>query len=295
MRVMDLRCLSFTLYRISDVELNGERIKLKTWCPGKNLEGLNNADLSDSSTTNDFMVSTGDSITLYRELSWLQITDSGLVQSVDYYRALDTLDYVIELVEASTGNRLVMLDSLGVLRNVSGTTPSIYGNRSIMAEVGYEVPPSLNGKTVFLRVLLYSRGSGGYYFNRTDRWGTGLKRRLANPFYRAVAYYIDTVVAKYVVRQEGAGEISGKNRLRVLGSRSGGAYEVEFEASPDGSTGLIVYDVSGRRVFVPVILPGSPLSLKQRVNVNFPGSGMFFVVLVQGSEVVDVEKIFVEK
>lgn len=286
---------SFTLYRVSDVELNGARVKLATWCPGKNLEGLSSADLSDSSTTTDFTVSTGDSITFYRELSWIQKTDSGLVQSLSYYRALDTLDYVVELVDSATGNRLVMLDSLGVLRNVSGTTPSVYGNRLIMAAVDYIVPPSLNGKTVFLRVLLYSRGEGDYYFNRTDRWGIGLKRRLAHPFYQAVAHYIDSVIAKRGGGQFRFGEGAAKDQLRVFAGQSGRAYDIEFEASPDGGTGLIVYDANGRQVFVPMLLPGSPVDLQQRVSVNFTSSGIFFIVLVKGSEVVEVEKIFVEK
>lgn len=285
---------SFTFYRISDVELNGARVKLETWCPGKNLEGLSNASLSDSSTTIDFDVYTGDSLAFYRDLSWLHYTDSGMVQSLNYYRALDTLDYVVELVEASTGNRLVMLDSLGVLRNVSGTTPSIYGNNLIMAKVDYVVPSTLNGKTVFLRVLLYSRGSGTYYFNRTDRWGIGLKRRLVNPFYQAVANYIDTVVAKSVVDQTYFSEVSKGDQLRIA-AQLGRVYEFEFDASPDAGTGLIVYDERGRQVFVPMLLPGSPLGLQQRVNVSFPNSGMFFVVLVKGSEVVEVEKVLVSK
>ena len=118
-----------------NIRHNGSRLKLLSWNLGETIKNLTDETLRDSSRTESFSVVTGDTISLYREWRWWnQTTDS---QTVSNYVALDTLDYSIEIINASTGARLALIDSLGALRQSSAGSPPLYGTRPIMAAIKY--------------------------------------------------------------------------------------------------------------------------------------------------------------
>lgn len=166
-----------TMYSIGEFKRNSEKLPLANWCYRNVIRSADPATLGDTSRTEPFYVVTGDTISYYRELYWLHDADGFNLNS---YHALDTLDYVVELVDDSTGLRLTTLDSIGLQRETGKGTGLFYGTGNSAAIVQYITPSLYNQKTVFLRLKLYARGTGLYNMIRFDRMSAGLSARLNN-------------------------------------------------------------------------------------------------------------------
>lgn len=167
-----------TMYRVTDVKLNNAPLWLHGWCEGKTIRDLSPAALADSTRSDTFTVHTDDTIRFYRELAWFN--PATLNQTPDGYYALDTLDYVVELIKASNGVRRALLDSTGILRRTTIGAPDIYGTQPIISIITYIVPALLNNEEVFIRMKPNARGNGSYDFVRTDRWALRLSERLGS-------------------------------------------------------------------------------------------------------------------
>lgn len=169
---------SSTVYIVTEPFQGSQKLRWNGWCSGQKIKDLTAATLSDSSHTEPFVVHADSTVTVYRELSWM--LNSGGFNPGLYY-ARDTLDYVIEIADAVTGNRVALLDSIGLLRRVPAGTPFFYGTAPNSARLSWRVPPSLDGASVVLKIGLYVRGDGQYNPGRMDRMTINLSDRLTDP------------------------------------------------------------------------------------------------------------------
>ncbi len=169
-------------YTFTECRINAMRPRLATWKFRQQITAPVSA-LTDSSRTDPFKVVAGDTITFYRELMWYDPKTGR--QDTDNFFSSDSIDYVVELVRWTTGHRVAMLDSLGILARSAPGAPTLYGMRPVMAKVAYVVPRSLDGDTVFVRVRPYVRGHGVGTLVRCDGVGVNRSDALALPFWQA--------------------------------------------------------------------------------------------------------------
>lgn len=101
-------------YLVSDVRINGNRIGLKNWCFREAIRNLEADSLSTISRTSTVSYATGDTMSFYREFMWYN--PATQTRTATNFRSKDTLDWVVELIDASDGSRLALIDSVGVLR-----------------------------------------------------------------------------------------------------------------------------------------------------------------------------------
>ncbi|MEO5929193.1 MAG: T9SS type A sorting domain-containing protein [Candidatus Kapaibacterium sp.] len=282
-------------YTITECRKNSARIKLKTWKDGRAVNA-HNAVLSFQSATDTFTVYTGDTVRFYRELGWLDPTASG-GRDTNNYRALDTLNYTVELVRKSNHQRVARLDSLGALRRTTPGVPVLYGDRPLMAIVKYIVPSSLNGVQVYMRTLLYSNGSGQYWFVRKDNFTIGLSHRVEDvdsvfyPWKELFSGGYPKVAVKDLT--DGDHNVTtGAIDVKFLGQSQRNA-TITFSPAGDGPVAVAIYDVSGTLIFEPYVSPSSQGT--GSVQYTFPDNGMYFIALLDGNRIARVKKIVINK
>lgn len=282
-----------TMYRIADVKNNGSPITLYGWCGGQDINDWEANKLSDSTRTNAFSIHTGDTISFYRELAWYNPIVKE--QNPDNYFAKDTLDYSIELIRASTNERIALLDSIGVLRRVTVGAPVLYGTHPIIAVVKYGIPSTLNNESVRIRVRVRSRGDGDHYFVRTDRFSFALSDRLEQQVWHD---YLDAMgggLGKKNIGNEK--EIAQKNstsltRLNITPNPTPSRIKIDFSHPDDhGSTSIVITDSDGNIIFVPF----STFKTFSDVSTyyDFPASGTYYVSLFHNQQRISIEKIVV--
>ena len=274
-------------YRVSDFTVGGKRIIFETWCPEKNLQGLSNAALSDSSASRSFTVAAGDTVFFLRDFSWVDEAESGSRFYLDRFRSADTLDYAVELVDAVSGNRAALLDSIGVLRNVSDSMPTLYGGRGIVSAVAFEVPSSLDTREVYLRVNVYARGDSGAGFIRKDRWAIDRRRHRFNPTWQLVSDHIDTATLMSATLPGGGYDPD----LLQAGRDDAGRISIHFTPSGDAQTSITIFNSRGEQVFIPAYLPSvSPPDLREAMFVpEVPG--VYYVALLYDERVVAAARV----
>ena len=100
-------------YLIGEFRKNQQNLMLPHWCDEKISNHQSTSQHADSSSTQSFIVRTGDTLSFYRELSWVNPTNQYRLPNG--YAADDNLDYSVEVISHATGQRLALIDSLGVL------------------------------------------------------------------------------------------------------------------------------------------------------------------------------------
>lgn len=168
---------SSTVYLLTEPMIGTTKLQWSGWCLEEILR-LDPATLSDTSHTKPFTLHSGDVVTVYRELSWLDQSGAFFPSS---YMARDTLDYAVEIRDAETGGRVARLDSVGLLRRDVPGPPTYYGTSANAARLSWTVPAELDGREVTLGVRLYARGDGAYDPGRYDRMTVNLSDRLTDP------------------------------------------------------------------------------------------------------------------
>lgn len=277
-------------YEITEFERNHTRIRLANWCSGKKLEE-EAEDLADSTFTETFTVYAGDTISFYRELLWTEPYIGG--PSNGLYYARDTLDFAVEMLDAFTGARLALLDSIGALREIPSGLPDFYGTHPVMAIVTYRVPPALNGKSVYLRLCPSARGDGQYKTLRIDNFATRGSVNLTEPF------FIDYVNmygggAKTPVRYL-ENVMNLHNALHASSASSTGRIDVAYDGLPDieGHVTLALFDTKGEQVFLFAGLHRADEPLRTSYEVT--ESGVYFVVLSHGGSPVSSVKVIANR
>lgn len=251
--------------------------------------------LSYNSTTDTFTCVTGDTLSFYRELWWADPMTS--LQDTTNYYAVDSLDYAVELVRASDSTRVALIDSVGILPNYTPGRPRIHAARPLYALVQYTVPAALDGEQAFMRILLYHRGAGKYWFTRSDSYTMAVSKRLQSSSFQ------------YYVQLFGGGDPLYKPQalstldnpapttpyLNVAMSRTQPSRATITFASAinGGATTIGVYDASGRAIFYPFSTPAS--SGTQSVEYDFPQNGAYFIGLLHNGRIVVTRKVSVSR
>jgi hypothetical protein len=215
----------------------------------------------------------------------------------DGYVALDTLDFAVELVRLSDSTRLALIDSVGILPRSTPGKPWIYGSRPFIAPAVYVVPRALEGARAFMRVRLYHRGSGRYWFTRRDGVTLWLSNIMNRPWYNSyMGYFSSTGIAKEI-RERGASSsaaASTAGRLRVLAESGSRDARFEFEAAPPGvGTSILVSDINGGAQFYPMLW-NIDVRGTAALNYHFPAAGTYLVALLHRNKLQEVVKWVVQ-
>jgi hypothetical protein len=279
----------------TEFKKNGELLKLAKWLKNRRVNA--NPDLlSSNSRTDTFTVHSGDTLSLYRDIMWND--PRRRYQDTSNYYALDSLDYVVELVRLSDSMRIALVDSIGILPSAEPGRPRIHGMRPLMASVHYVAPPALEGTRAFLRILLYHRGNGEQWFTRTDVVTLGLSLRLTDTLWQNYIALFGHGLLKQPVERlmqlQGAGK-EKETRLDV--ENIAGSKDVTITFTPDsdgGSTAVAIYDINGQVVFFPSMASADDGGNNQ-VRYRFESGGVYFVGLLHRGRLITSQKIYIQE
>jgi len=279
-----------TEFIFTECRKNGELLKLLSW----NYDRKVNAPaelMSFNSRTANVLLHAGDTISFYREMSWINPTNSRM--DTNNYYALDTLEMIVYLVNAEDGSPMAQLDSIGVLPRTTPGMPTIYGARPIMAVISYAVPPSFDGDSALVGITVRARGSGPYHFIRRDGVTGGLSERLKDAWWQGYLNAYGSVYAKRSVDE--LMQASGREGPVLKVSNVPGAprdLRITFSGSPDGGyTAVAFYDEAGALVFYPYSSHADEGRLETAYRV--PRSGAYFVALMHNGKIVKTQKIII--
>lgn len=282
---------SQVMYRVAEFKKNGARLILDDWCEGQVILDSTPVALGSISKTDVFTVSSGDVLTLYREIAWYD--PAVYEQEPDNYYADDTLDYVIELINASSGNRMALLDSIGILSRSTRGVPTMYGTTELMKLISYVVPGG-NNVPVRIRMRPQARGNGAFNFKRTDSWGLDLSGRLADTLWQGYLSAYGSVLFKPVRWQDVTEFSEASEMLTASPNPSGGRIAITYmQASDDRSTTVQIYDAAGRLLYVPAFNPPGKTGM-ETVEFQCHDPGTYFIALIHGDRLVSSQKIVVQ-
>ncbi len=286
----DTTCV--TEYTFTGCKRNGVRVPLEHW---KNGRAVNFAAelLAYNSRSAEMTLNGGDTLSFYRELSWMDPRFNR--QLLNNYRSNDTLTYVVELVNSADDTRLALLDSIGIMPCPTLGTPTIHGTRPIMAHVFWIAPSAYSGVKAFIRVRPIAMGTGDYFFTRKEVMSVGLWRRLQDPYW---ANYLSQWGAYQKSIPWRSGTIAAASATARLAVRPSGAARdevtIDFNAAPNGGpVTVVIYDMSGNVLFTPFARTES--SGNYSVVHRFSASGAYVVALLHEGNVVRTEKITITR
>lgn len=277
-------------YMIGEFKKNQQNLMLSAWCNGKILNDLSTTQYADSNSTQSFIVRSGDTLSFYRELWW--INPANQHQLPNGYSADDNIDYAVELIQHSTGQRLALIDSLGVLSAIAPTIPDFHGNNTIMAKIQYVVPITMDSIRVRMRTLPYAVGNGQYYFQRTDAIGVDLSARLQDSLWIS---YLQTYGGSGMnkVSIENLSRVSSSNlsaKLSVISQVVRNQREVAIEyllPNEPNSVSIMIYNSNAELIFRPLIYS---TERSKKITYVFPDNNIFYVALVVDGAIVAVQK-----
>lgn len=284
---------SVTDYTFTGCKRNGMRVPLQHW---KDRRAVNfPADiLAYNSRTEVLTLDEGDTLSFYRELSWMD--PRSFSQALNNYRSLDTLTFAVELVRCSDSSHVVLLDSIGVMPcgQQAMCSPTIYGTRPIMAHVFWIAPASLAGTPVFVRVRPLAMGQGEFYFTRVEQMSVALWRRLLDPYWTT---YLSQWNAFQKSIPLGSGMMPNSADIKLLTRVSTvdhNTVSVDFNAAPnEGAVALMVFDINGNHVFTP--FARSESSGTYSISYRFAESGAYVIALAYDGAIVRSEKVTITK
>jgi hypothetical protein len=278
-------------YEISEFRKGSNRLTLVGWCNDSVRRNWTNVQMSDTSRTATFVLGSGDTISFYRELSWYNpIT---LKQHPANFYSPDSLYYAVELI-GTNGVRKALLDSLGVNSSIPSGSPQLHGTLPIMAVVKYPVPTGFIGDTAMVRVRVYSRGPGAYYFMRRDHMAANLSVQVQDTFWTQYVQSYGGGLGKRSVEELTALKTNESQAtfLSVTPNPVVGQATIEFEGSEKGiPTTVLIYDGQGNIVFNAASSPR--LTGRHTAHVEFPSAGTYFVALFHNGTIVNSKKITV--
>ncbi len=277
-------------YTFTECKLNSQRLRLKGWIADKLITGPMDR-LIDSSRTDAVQLSTNDTVSFYRELRWYNpITHH---QDPNNYYALDTLDYSVELVRNSDGQRLALLDTIGLLARPVPGVAMLYGSHPVLAHVKYIVPPGLNEEMAFIRIRLKARGDGDYHFMRLSDYTTGLSRRLLDPYFVDYINVFGGVLSKPAVQLGQPARTDESAELKVV-TMDNGMISVTFGSGMHtGGLSVNVFNERGELIFTPF---ASAMPVKDNtISYQVPYSGVYFIALLKDGAILRTQKVVTTK
>ncbi|HVZ38576.1 MAG TPA: hypothetical protein VHI13_04820 [Candidatus Kapabacteria bacterium] len=281
-------------YLLSEWRRNGENLNLPKW----SLHRRVNADarlLSFNTTTDTFTCAAGDTLSFYREISWANPVT--FVRDTDNYASLDTLAFCVELVRVLDSARIAVVDSLGLLAQPVPGRPVFHGSLPLLAVAHYVVPPELAGTRTFMRLLVYHRGTGKYWFTRADEITIGISERIHDSTFVDWINLFDAPVMARTVRSLSDAVHVPANTGHVFVQRvngTGNEYLITCRlGQSDLQTTVAIYDALGNLIYMPYTSPGASgtITLVHR----FPSSGLYYVALCRDGRMTHVETVTIAR
>ncbi|MBN9400361.1 MAG: T9SS type A sorting domain-containing protein ['Candidatus Kapabacteria' thiocyanatum] len=184
---------------MSEFRKNSRWVFLDNWCMEKtwnysqyldtDTAEVTNAVLSTLSRTKAIPVSVGDTLSVFRRISWME-------RSVDRYgfKKLvnpDAISMWVEVVNASTGARIELLDSTHFSSTTASKKPCFQTQHPLFSRLVYIVPAGFPTTDVFIRVNVASAGSVNKRWTRWDNVVQAASNIILN--YEGTRAYCDTV------------------------------------------------------------------------------------------------------
>lgn len=287
-----------TRYLFTEPWHNGNRLKLSHWRVNREVN-MQEDTLSLNSYTENFTIHAGDTVSFVRHFRWWNATTWQ--QDSNSFFSRDTLTYVVELVNAHDSpryrTRLAVIDSFGVMPRSTLGKPQFFGgtDRAIFARVKYAVPTSMNGKPVFMRVRVRARGTGEYFFTRTDRMTHNYSGLLANPERQAIINYYKQ--GHYWTKTAPEGDEVPSTAAAVMTIQRSGtdpaSITMQLAAAPElGTIAVTIYDVQGSALSTPFT---GTLEQPQTITYTFPASGSYLIGITRNGQILHTEKILITK
>lgn len=285
---------SRTIFTFGECKLNGVKIHMPTWHFDSTITTMEADQLSNYSRTASMKLTTGDTISFYRELGWYNPHTEEQIE--EGYYALDSLDYAIELVESNTGIRKALLDSIGVLSRVNPGRPVFHGSRPIIAHVKYAVPPQFDEDSAYIRIKLYVRGTGPHYTIRHDELTVNPSLRLADPAWLDYLNTFGGALGRRNIQELSHSTIEPRDNssLQVYPNPSSGDVQIEYTVSDrTTSIAIAIYDQQGELLFIPSMGVTQPGIL--RASYTFSANGSYYVAVVRDGNLITATKVTVQR
>ncbi len=154
---------SLATFLFTECRNNGKPLQLQHWRNG-DVTIANN--LSTISRTESFLLSKGDEIKFFRDMSWIgngtrwflktENMITPRISNAHYYQAFGEVNWSVELIGEAMGQRLALLDSLTISQHDEPIQqPIIKSTNSKSREtVLFKVPETLQTQRVFIRLTL---------------------------------------------------------------------------------------------------------------------------------------------
>lgn len=274
-------------YLFTECYHNGTRPRLLSWKP-RHLHTAPVEQMTDSSRTENFKIAPGDTISFFRELKWYNPMTGR--QDTNNFWSPDTLGYAVELVRATSGQRIALLDSFGVLAQLSPGAPTFCGSRPLIAHVTYMVPSTIpTSDSVFVRVRLYADGDGLFTPMRNDEWTSGMAHALRKGIWDYYLSLYGGPLYKQVTDELG-NVPAGSGSLLSISNVSRETIRIRF--SPPRGSGPVqvaIYDANGTPVFFPFATRGDVED--GTAEYTFDRSGVYIVALERSGAILSAKKI----
>lgn len=212
--------------------------------------------------TSAFMVKEGDTIAFYRELRLPASTEPAFGKTL-------TADFTVELLDAATRRRVVMVDSVGVVADPTGST-RVYGMHPQHAVVRYIVPHKIGSVTVVLRRRSIARSDGRCQMKALASVGSSPSRSLSDPkTLKMRRKFGQGLEHRDATQLENARH--GRHKMSVITEKDKRSVTIEFPyAAGEGVTTVVLYDINGNQRSVPAIVDRSPVGVG---TINVTNSG----------------------
>ncbi len=279
-------------YLFTECFHNGAKPRLLAW-QNKRIHTASVDQMADSSRTENFHIAVGDTVSFHREFRWYD--PKTMRQDTDNFLSPDTLGYAVELVKATSGARLVLLDSFGVLPQATPSAPTFFGTRPIMATVSYVVPSTIpTTDSVFVRVRLYANGNGTVLPVRMDDFTIGSSYALSSGFWNNYLSLYGGSLGKRSVADFSSAHSQPTNSLLSVTTVSRNSIRIDFSATQaDGPIQVVIYDSNGQPVFMPFATRGAVEG--GSTTFEFASSGTYFVTLQRGGSILTSRKVVISK
>lgn len=244
------------VYWVGEFTKNSHWMYLNNWCLDKTYNydaaadsarwDYSNAALSAISTTKAIPVIAGDTISFYRDFYWLDNTANGAVNAAKLVSS-DEISASVELVHASDGSRILLVDTVHIAPTTSNGKPCITSWKPIMARIALLVPTTVSDTTVvYLRQNVYSNGSSGSLFMRSDALQyRRSKQHLESPYWLDYASQVSNSNNCEQVCYFSASGVTNPRRLLI-----------DINNGQTSINKVSVFDINGNMVHT-VMLPAS--------------------------------------
>ncbi len=279
-------------YLFTECLHNSTKPRLFAW-RNKRIHAATAEQMTDSSRTENFHIAVGDTVSFHREFRWY--APKTMRQDTDNFISPDTLGYAVELVKATSGARLVLLDSFGVLPQATPSAPTFFGTRPIIATVKYVVPSTIpTSDSVFVRVRLYTNGEGSVLPVRMDDWTIGSSFDLSRGYWNDYLSLFGGALGKRSVTDFSSPNSQPANSQLSVTKVSRNSIRIDFSATQaDGPIQVVIYDSNGQPIFTPFATRGAVEG--GTTSFDFPTSGSYFVALQRGGSILTSQKVTISK